>query len=122
VKYLNNFKADTGIEILFRYLGKEERLPPTLEITIFRFVQEAVQNAHKHAHPKQVQVKIEITPTKITVIIIDDGKGFDLNEKKDGAFGLLGMRERVNILKGELIIESKLNKGTLIRILIPIYT
>lgn len=120
-KYLKNFQEHSGMEISFRNLGKEERLPAALEIAIFRFVQEAVQNAHKHAEPKDVQVKIEIKTTKVTVIIKDDGKGFDQNDKKEGTFGLLGMKERVNILKGKLKITSKLNEGTLIMLVIPIH-
>lgn len=120
-KYLKNFQEHSGMVISFRNLGKEVRLPSALEIAIFRFVQEAVQNAYKHANSKEVQVKIEIKATKVTVIIKDDGIGFDQNDRKEGAFGLLGMKERVNILKGELKIASKLNEGTLIMLLIPIH-
>lgn len=120
-KYLKNFQEHSGMVISFRNLGKEVRLPSALEIAIFRFVQEAVQNAYKHANSKEVQVKIEIKATKVTVIIKDDGIGFDQNDRKEGTFGLLGMKERVNILKGELKIASKLNEGTLIMLLIPIH-
>lgn len=120
-KYLKNFQEHTGMTVSFRNLGKEERLPAILEIAIFRFVQEAVQNAYKHAKPKEVQVKMEIKATKVVVVIKDDGAGFDQSEKKEGAFGLLGMKERVNMLKGELTIDSKINKGTLIMLVIPIH-
>lgn len=122
MKYLKNFQEHSGMEISFRNLGKEERLPSALEIAIFRFVQEAVQNAFKHANPTEVQVKTEIKATKVSVIIKDNGNGFDQNEKKEGAFGLLGMKERVNMLKGEMTINSKLNKGTMIMLTIPIHT
>ncbi|RXJ02293.1 histidine kinase [Anaerobacillus alkaliphilus] len=121
-KYLKNFQEHTGMAVSFKTIGKEERLPAALEIAIFRFVQEAVQNAHKHAKPKQVQVKMEIKATKVIVIIKDDGKGFDQSEKKEGAFGLLGMKERVNMLKGEMTIDSKINRGTLIILAVPIHT
>jgi two-component system, NarL family, sensor histidine kinase DegS len=120
-KYLKNFQEHTGMTILFRNIGKEERLPAALEIAIFRFVQEAVQNAYKHAKPKQVQVKIEIKALKVVVVIKDDGQGFDQSEKREGTFGLLGMKERVNMLKGDLIIDSKVNKGTMIMLAIPIH-
>lgn len=121
-KYLKTFQEHTGMPISFQNIGKEERLPATLEIAIFRFVQEAVQNAHKHAKPKLVQVKMEVKATKVLLVIKDDGKGFDQSEKKEGSFGLLGMRERVNMLKGELTIESKINGGTLILLAIPIHS
>ncbi|WNF36623.1 histidine kinase [Bacillaceae bacterium IKA-2] len=120
-KYLKNFQEHSGMVISFRNLGKVERLPSALEIAIFRLVQEAVQNAYKHAKPKEVQVKIEIKATKVTVIIKDDGEGFDQNDKKEGTFGLLGMKERVNMLKGGLMINSKINEGTLIMLIIPIH-
>ncbi len=120
-KYLKNFQEHTGMAISFRNLGKEERLPSALEVAIFRFVQEAVQNAYKHAKPRLVQVKMEIKPTKVIVIIKDDGVGFDQSEKKEGAFGLLGMKERVNMLKGEMSIDSKINQGTLIILGVPIH-
>ncbi|MFN7252512.1 MAG: sensor histidine kinase [Anaerobacillus sp.] len=120
-KYLKNFQEHTGMTIAFRNIGKEERLPAALEIAIFRFVQEAVQNSYKHAKPKQVQVKIEIKALKVVVVIKDDGKGFDQSEKREGTFGLLGMKERVNMLKGELVIDSKVNKGTMIMLAIPIH-
>lgn len=120
-KYLKNFQEHTGMPIHFKNMGKEERLPAALEIALFRFVQEAVQNAYKHAKPKEVHVKMEIKPKKVLVIIKDNGKGFDITEKKEGSFGLLGMKERVNMLKGELTIESKINGGTLVMLAIPIH-
>lgn len=63
-KYLKNFQVHSEMPISFQNFGKEARLPSTLEIAIFRFVQEAVQNAYKHANPKEVHVKIEIKATK----------------------------------------------------------
>jgi two-component system, NarL family, sensor histidine kinase DegS len=120
-KYLKNFQEHTGMSVSFRNLGIEDRLPAALEIAIFRFVQEAVQNAHKHAKPNDVQVKMEIKTKNVIVVIKDDGKGFDQTDKKEGTFGLLGMKERVNMLKGELTIDSTINKGTLIMLNIPIH-
>lgn len=55
------------------------------------------------------------------MVIKDDGRGFDQHDKKEGTFGLLGMKERVNMLKGKLTIDSKLNEGTLIMFIIPIH-
>ncbi|OLO38080.1 histidine kinase [Alkalihalophilus pseudofirmus] len=119
-KYLSTFEEHTGIVIRFKSLGKERRLHPRLEVALFRLVQEAVQNAHKHADPKEVQVKIEIKVNKVIIIIKDDGKGFDQSIKKEGSFGLLGMKERVNMLKGGITIQSKLNIGTAILIEVPV--
>ncbi|MFC0469956.1 sensor histidine kinase [Halalkalibacter kiskunsagensis] len=119
-KYLKTFEERTQISIVFRHVGKETRLPQQLEIALFRLVQESVQNAYKHADPTEIQVKIEIKPTKVIMLIKDDGKGFDPSLKKEGSFGLIGMKERVHMLKGEINIQSKLNVGTLVIIGVPI--
>lgn len=119
-KYLKTFSEHTNLHIVFRNLGREQRLPTQFEVVCFRLVQEAVQNAHKHAKAHEVQVKIEIKPKNIFIIVKDDGIGFDTNERKDGSFGLIGMRERVSMLKGSLDIKSIKNSGTTIFIDIPI--
>ncbi|WP_227937242.1 sensor histidine kinase [Alkalihalobacillus deserti] len=120
VKYLRTFEEHNGVSIVFQHFGKDQRLPQQFEIALFRLVQEAVQNAYKHAEPKEIQVKIEIKPTKVIMIIKDDGIGFEPSTKKEGSFGLIGMKERVNMLKGELNIQSKLNRGTVVAIGIPL--
>ncbi len=119
-KYLKNYQERTGLNVVFKNIGKEDRLPSRLEVAIFRFVQEAVQNSYKHAQSNEVQVKVEINRQNVHVVIKDDGRGFDPEIKKEGAFGLVGMKERVNMLKGEMAIYSKLNRGTSIMIEIPI--
>lgn len=120
-KYLKTFEEHTKMTIRFQNVGKERRLSQKLEIALFRFVQEAVQNAYKHANANEVLVKIEIKPSKVMIIVKDDGKGFDQTEKKEGSFGLIGMKERINMLKGEMAIDSKPNRGTLIAIGVPLH-
>jgi two-component system sensor histidine kinase DegS len=119
-KYLKNFEERTHITIGFHVIGKETRLEQQFEVALFRLVQESVQNAYKHADPTEIEVKIEIKPTKVIMLIRDDGKGFDPLTKKEGSFGLIGMKERVNMLKGELNIQSKINVGTNVIIGIPL--
>ncbi|MGN7309468.1 sensor histidine kinase [Alkalicoccobacillus gibsonii] len=119
-KYLTTFEERHNIPVAFRHFGKEHRLSQHFEVAMFRLVQEAVQNAYKHANPKEIQVKIEIKPTMVIIIVRDDGTGFDPEQQKEGSFGLLGMKERVNMLKGELKINSKLKMGTTVFIHIPI--
>lgn len=119
-RYLSTIEEYNNIHINFLTVGKEKRLPPRMEVALFRLVQEAVQNAVKHAHPKEVQVKIECNKTKCTLIIKDDGKGFDTTSKKENSFGIVGMRERVELLKGEITIDSAPGQGTVIMILVPL--
>jgi two-component system sensor histidine kinase DegS len=119
-KYLQTTEDyNTGVNLNFVNLGQVKRLPSEMEVALFRLVQEAVQNSLKHAEPKQVQVKLSISKEMVTVVVKDDGKGFDSSIQKEGSFGLVGMRERVELLEGEMTIDSQPGAGTLVFIQIP---
>ncbi|MFB7639512.1 sensor histidine kinase [Peribacillus butanolivorans] len=119
-KYLQTTEDyNTGVHLNFVNLGQVKRLPSEMEVALFRLVQEAVQNSLKHAEPKQVQVKLSISKEMVTVVVKDDGKGFDSSIQKEGSFGLVGMRERVELLEGEMTIDSQPGAGTLVFIQIP---
>ncbi|QNU02748.1 sensor histidine kinase [Peribacillus butanolivorans] len=119
-KYLQTTEDyNTGVHLNFVNLGQVKRLPSDMEVALFRLVQEAVQNSLKHAEPKQVQVKLSISKEMVTVVVKDDGKGFDSSIQKEGSFGLVGMRERVELLEGEMTIDSQPGSGTLLFIQIP---
>ena len=74
----------------------------------------------KHAEAEEVVVKLEIQRDTLTVVIRDDGKGFDINQKKSNSFGLIGMKERVEILEGQLSIDSTIGRGTVVLIQVPL--
>jgi two-component system sensor histidine kinase DegS len=107
------------IPIGLTLLGEEHRLEPNYEVAVFRLIQEALQNALKHADPNEIKIIIELLPEKITVIIQDDGIGFDETSAHRESFGLVGMKERVEMLKGQLLIDTKLNHGTTVTFVIP---
>ncbi|MDX8361188.1 sensor histidine kinase [Cytobacillus sp. IB215316] len=119
-KYLSTVEEYNQVVILFLSIGKEKRLPARLEVALFRLAQESVQNAIKHAESSKIQVKIEIGVNNVILVIKDDGKGFNIHEKKENAFGLIGMNERVDLLEGEMTVDSKVGVGTVIMIRIPI--
>ncbi|MGC4377987.1 sensor histidine kinase [Fictibacillus sp. Mic-4] len=120
-KYLRNTAENTGLDIELQSLGKERRMPNKMEIALFRLAQEAVQNACKHAEASKIQVKIEFGPKAISLYVRDDGKGFDTSQsRKTNSFGLIGMRERVDLLGGTLKINSRVNFGTGVFIQIPV--
>lgn len=108
------------IKINFSNIRDEKRLPSKYEVALFRLIQESVQNALKHADATEIKVKLEIDRTKVIVVVKDNGKGFNMNEKKKDSFGLIGMRERVELLEGELSIDSKVGVGTIVIIQIPL--
>ncbi|WP_409290533.1 sensor histidine kinase [Peribacillus sp. SCS-37] len=120
-KYLQTIEEyNQGVRISFVNLGEEKRLPAKMEVALFRLVQESVQNALKHAQPEHVQIKMECLKDRVTVVIKDDGIGFDSSAKKEGSFGLIGMGERVDLLEGSLSIDSNIGAGTVIIIQVPL--
>lgn len=120
-KYLQTIEEyHSTTKITYINMGEERRLPAKYEVALFRLVQESVQNALKHADAKEIKVKLELTKTAVSVVIKDDGKGFDVNQKKSESFGIIGMRERIEILDGQLTIDSKDGKGTVVIIQVPL--
>lgn len=118
-KYIATIGDYNDSEIEFSSVGEEKRLNQKYEIAFFRLVQEAVQNAIKHADATYIKVKMEINEQNILVEIKDNGKGFDPSMKRDKSFGLIGMRERVEMLDGKLSIDTAIGKGTTILIDVP---
>lgn len=120
-KYLSTIEGyHNSTSIRFVNVGQVKRLPSKYEVALFRLIQESVQNALKHAEAREIQVKLEISKSKVTVIIKDNGKGFNAKEKKSGSFGIMGMRERVELLEGEMSIDSKAGSGTVILVQVPL--
>ncbi|WP_297987768.1 sensor histidine kinase [Anoxybacillus sp.] len=119
-KYLQTIEEYHKTTITFTYTGEVKRLSNRFEVAVFRLVQEAVQNALKHAEATTIQVKMELKQDSLVIVVKDDGKGFNPNEKKEKAFGLMGMRERIEWLEGKLHIYSQLGRGTIVTMHIPL--
>ncbi|MFD1358971.1 sensor histidine kinase [Fictibacillus halophilus] len=120
-KYLRNVKERSGKTVELHALGQSRRFPNKMEIAIFRLIQESVSNAVKHSDANLIEVKLEFTQKFISLYIRDDGKGFDISKPaKSNSFGMMGMRERVELLEGTLKVKSRLNYGTSVYIQIPI--
>ncbi|SHJ81147.1 sensor histidine kinase [Paramaledivibacter caminithermalis] len=120
-----NFKNDTKTDVDFIVNEKNEIKESIIQLTIFRIIQEALNNIKKHAEANRVLIRLDIGIQKIYLKIIDDGIGFNVNEKvnstddKNG-FGLYSIRERVDLLNGNIDIESENRKGTIINVSIPL--
>ena len=120
-KYLTNIEAlEKPIVITFQNNGEPQRFHTNIEVAVFRLVQESVTNAIKHGKSKDVWVKVEWLRDIMNISIRDNGNGFDKNEVRDKSFGLIGMRERIELLKGEMNINSTLGKGTNVLFRIPL--
>jgi signal transduction histidine kinase len=113
-QFTDDFQRQSGLHIDFVTAGLEtERLPSTIETALYRIVQEAVTNAARHAEATHVGVIVEKRGERAVAIIEDNGRGFDVEEAlRCGRLGLLGMRERAEMLGGTLTIESEPGTGT----------
>ena len=119
-KYLSTvMEYNPGSIIHFRTIGQERRISSEHEVAIFRLVQECVTNALKHGKPKEVNVKLEWLKGDINIVVKDDGIGFDMENGKEQSFGIIGMRERIELLEGQIQIHSVIGKGTTILFKIP---
>ncbi len=122
-KYVKEWSQHSGVmaELISQGL-KRARFNPAIEINLYRIVQEALNNTHKHAQAKRVEVVIEKRGDLIVLIIEDDGKGFNPESKKNRSkgLGLIGMQERAALIGGECEIESAEGQGTSIFVRVPI--
>ncbi len=111
------------VEIAFSHDGVPETVPAAVALAMFRVVQEAVTNAVKHAGVRQVTVALNGRPGEIRVEVADAGTGFDPDAVVGcHAPGLVGMRERVRLAGGELLIQSRPGAGTSISARVPLAT
>ncbi|MCP2028988.1 signal transduction histidine kinase [Flavobacterium sp. HSC-32F16] len=116
----------TGKEILFyNKTDFDQRLDSLIEINIYRLTQEAINNAIKYAESSHIIVQLSHSETLLSIIIDDNGKGFDINsvDKKrnsESGMGLLFMKERIQYINGRVFIKSIPNEGTRITFNIPI--
>ena len=123
-RYMTTWTDKTGIPAEFSFSGREHRLAGYNEVTIFRAVQEFMNNAAAHANPSRVLVSLTLDGTQAQVTIEDDGVGFDVNAALAAAheqktIGISTMMERVQMLGGTLKIDSVLGRGTKVTIRIP---
>ncbi|WP_216323407.1 GAF domain-containing protein [Deinococcus aestuarii] len=103
--------------------GAERRLPPTLELTVFRLAQEALTNVDRHARAASAAIRVAFEENGVRVAISDDGQGFTQAQAQaraqEGHLGLLGLRERVTLAGGELEVDSEPGRGTTLRFRLP---
>jgi signal transduction histidine kinase len=101
----------SGLNVQVEVWLGADRLPTAVETAIYRIVQEALTNAVKHAQARQASILLTRKNERVTVIVEDDGKGFDPDATTSG-IGLVGMRERVQLLDGSLRVETGADQGT----------
>lgn len=126
--YADNRLRPLGVQVTFETVGTERRLPPALETALFRVIQEGISNIARHSKAENVSLTVEFGDGYVALDLEDDGCGFDvdstLGKGKDGdddsPFGLLGMRERTELMGGTLCVESRPGQGTSVRVRVPL--
>jgi two-component system sensor histidine kinase DegS len=123
-RYIADFQEKNKLVIEFFFRGRDQRFASSLEAAIFRTVQEAITNIKKHAQACKVTVELEFAKDKVYLMIKDNGRGFNLEQVLGDlnreSYGLVSMKERIELLEGQISITSSLDKGTEIRTIIPI--
>ena len=125
-RYVISFKEDTKINVVLKSRNVNEDLKPIISLTVFRIVQEALNNILKHSKSKSACVTLERTDQNLRINIIDYGIGFNTkdirmtNSDLAGGFGIFSMKERVALLEGEFEVESEIGNGTKIKVFIPL--
>lgn len=116
-RYISNYVEENKIFVDFLVFGEPKPLKSVVELAAFRIIQEALTNIKKHSGANNASVRVEFTQEQLNLLISDDGKGFDKSKLKafvseDSGYGLLSMRERVELLNGKFEVKASPGKGT----------
>ena len=124
-RYVYNYSRDANIQVNLNIVGNVNKVEKAIETTFFRIVQEALNNVRKHSKAKNVDISVESTPTRLNLLIADDGIGFNLDDNKEidpmvGGFGIISMKERAELLNGKVQVKSSPGRGTKVYLSIPL--
>ncbi len=124
-KFIKEFGSAIDLKVRFKRTGDASALSPKLQTALFRLVQESLNNIRKHARASHVWIELVLTGEWASLLIRDDGRGFDpvkaLDEaRKRGSVGLIQMRERAERAGGSFQMETTPGKGTTVRVKLPI--
>jgi two-component system sensor histidine kinase DegS len=124
-RYVQDFETKSGLACNLAITGKEQRLPPHAEVTVFRVVQSLLNNVHEHANATHVEISLDLGPDGLKAKVEDDGSGFDVAEVMAAArqrktMGLMTIIEQVEMLGGEIHFDSSVGRGTKAELSLPI--
>jgi signal transduction histidine kinase len=124
--YVQGLAERSGLKIDLQLPDNLERLPPEMELVIFRLVQESMTNIHRHSGSKTALIRLEREETTVRVKVEDQGRGMSPErlaaiQSQGSGVGIRGMRERVRHFGGDLVIESN-GSGTKVYATLPMKT
>lgn len=114
---VDDYRKGTGLSICTNITRCGSVTKP-ISKTIYRIVQESLTNIFKYAEATEVRIELKTTPEKLTLVVEDNGKGFNPKQKRSG-FGIKGMQERVEVVNGKFKLIAAPNKGCRIEVKIP---
>ncbi len=117
---VDRWETETGTATRYKAVNPAHPLPPRVEAALYRVCQEALTNTGRHAGAGRVTVRLTITPDQARLTVEDDGAGFDASYRDEDRHGLVGMRERVEMLGGDLRIASNPGAGTRLAATVPL--
>lgn len=119
--YCSEYTELEGVQVTLDILDVSDALSPEVSLCLYRVVQESLRNVARHAGTKNAKVKLIGSREAIDLLVADDGVGFDLQQARArGGLGLASMEERINLLSGNLQIESQSGSGTRLKVHIPL--
>ena len=119
-RLLDTIAEQSGLDVDLQSRLGDRRLPAEAETALYRIAQEAMTNVLKHADARTVRVRLNESENGVTLVVQDDGAGFDPAGVRDGGVGLIGMRERITLVGGRLAIESTEGAGTMLSAEVPV--
>jgi two-component system sensor histidine kinase DegS len=123
-RYVESIQEKNDLSISITVTGIERRLEEHIEVTIFRSVQELLNNAINHGRATQIQVLLDLDQDRVLAVVEDNGSGFNVEDiftdASKNTIGLSTLRERIEMLNGELNIQSSLGQGTRAEFSIPV--
>jgi signal transduction histidine kinase len=111
---------EAGLPVEVRIEGEPKELPPGVDLTAYRLVQEGLTNAMKHAQATRAEVVVRYGDGRVELLVADDGKGASDGSAESGGHGLVGMRERVSVYGGELEAGPRPDGGYELRARLPL--
>ena len=117
---VDRWETETGVATKFRSVNGSRPLPPGVEAAVYRVGQEALNNVARHAGAGRVTVRLVATPERVSLLVEDDGRGFDPSRVAEDRHGIVGMRERAGSVSGNLRVESLPGGGTRVELSVPL--
>ena len=121
--YAESHLQEKGVETTIELDRPAVRLPPHLEVALFRIAQEAINNIAKHAEAERATIRLFFSGTAVRIAVADDGRGFDVDQalaSTASSVGLMGLQERTRLLNGRMDIRSEIGHGTQLTVEVPI--